>query len=253
MEITRRIKRGWMNLRISKIDRETHDTITLSLVDNEDGGRQFDYISGQYLTFRFDELAPKPVVRSYTMSSSPCEIDYSAITVKTVDNGWISKHLVEETKVGDVLRARGPIGRFCYNPETDQEHLVMIAGGSGVTPFVSILREHADSLGKPGSPRKMSLLVCYKSQRDLICWDLLQKVSKIPGISIVTTLTRENAPEKNFLSGRISEPMIENLVHGDYKNSTYMTCGPTEMMSLVERHLLSHNVAPANIKMESFD
>jgi ferredoxin-NADP reductase len=129
----------------------------------------------------------------------------------------------------------------------------MVAGGSGVTPFVSIMREHAESLGKPGSPEKMSLLVCFKSQKDLISWDLLQQVSKVPGISIVTTLTRENIPEKNFLFGRISDAMLTNFIKSNYKNSTYMTCGPTEMMSLVESHLVSHGADRSDIKTESFD
>ena len=67
----RRIKRGWMNLKVSRVTQESPDTKTYYLIDAEDGGRQFDYIPGQYLTFRFDHIGPKPIVRSYTMSSSP--------------------------------------------------------------------------------------------------------------------------------------------------------------------------------------
>ena len=66
-----RRKKGWMNLKVSKIVSETHDTKTFYLEDADDGGLVFDYIAGQYLTFRFDTLSEKPIVRSYTMSSSP--------------------------------------------------------------------------------------------------------------------------------------------------------------------------------------
>ena len=53
----RRIKRGWMNLKVERIDEETWDTKTFILVDADEGGRPFDYTAGQYLTFRFDDVA----------------------------------------------------------------------------------------------------------------------------------------------------------------------------------------------------
>src|SRR4051812_11512541 len=112
----RRVKRGWMNMRVDKIIDDTHDTKTFILVDADEGGRPFDYIAGQYLTFRFDQIADKPIVRSYTMSSSPNQQGYSSFTVKRVESGVISNWLCNHIKVGDVLRGRGPIGRFCFDP-----------------------------------------------------------------------------------------------------------------------------------------
>ena len=77
-----------MNLKVSKIVEETHDSRTF-FEDAEEGGRQFDYTAGQYLTFRFDDISTKPVVRSYTMSSSPIEKENIAVTVKEVENGFV--------------------------------------------------------------------------------------------------------------------------------------------------------------------
>ena len=77
----RRIKRGWMNLRVDRVVHDTHDTDTFILVDADEGGRAFDYIAGQYLTFRFDDIEAKPIVRSYTMSSSPNQPGFAAFTV----------------------------------------------------------------------------------------------------------------------------------------------------------------------------
>ena len=73
-----RRKKGWMNLKIDKIVEETWDTKTFFFTDADDGDRPFDYIAGQYLTFRYDGVSDKPVVRSYTMSSSACEEGFSA-------------------------------------------------------------------------------------------------------------------------------------------------------------------------------
>jgi ring-1,2-phenylacetyl-CoA epoxidase subunit PaaE len=251
----RRVKRGWMNLRVTKIVHDTHDTDTLFLEDADEGGRQFDYVAGQYLTFRFDDLAPKPIVRSYTMSSSPIEPDFSAVTVKRVDKGLVSNWLCDAVKVGTVLRARGPMGKFCYEPEKDARHLVMVAGGSGVTPFVSIIREYAGRLGAPDAPAKMTLLVSHRSAKDLICNEALE-AAKRPGVEIVTTLSREDLTQQGFLHGRIDDAMLGRVLGETYapgRDATYMTCGPKAIMDATVAHLGAKNVPAARVKTESFD
>lgn len=248
-----RRKKGWMNLRVNQIIHETHDTDTFILVDNEDTGRQFDYIAGQYLTFRFDEVSDKPIVRSYTMSSSPCQPDFAAVTVKRVQHGLISNWLCDHVKVGTVLRARGPIGRFVYEADKDAPHLFMIAAGSGVTPFISILREYAPQLGQAGAPQKMSLLVSYRSKADLICWEAIEAVKKFPEVNVYVTLSRENVPQEGFWYGRIDEDMLSKAIGGNYESCTFMSCGPQAIMDLVGAHCRSHAVPPERIKTESFE
>jgi ring-1,2-phenylacetyl-CoA epoxidase subunit PaaE len=248
----RRVKRGWMNLRIERIDEDCHDTRTLFFSDADQGGRQFDYVAGQYLTFRFDDVSEKPLVRSYTMSSSPREADLIAVTVKEVEDPFISKILVRDSRVGQVLRARGPIGKFVFDSEADQDHLVMIAGGSGVTPFISILREYMDRLGQAGAPKKMSLLVSYRSKKDLILWNDIQTINKHQNCKIITTLSRENAEHEGFWFGRIHTEMIDRLLDGDYRQCTFMTCGPEAIMKTAVESARMRGVSEANIKTESF-
>lgn len=251
---TFRIKRGWMNLQITKIVTETHDTKTLYLADQETGGKAFDYKAGQYLTFRFDTLAAKPLVRSYTIASSPCEEDYVTITVKVLDKGIVSNFLCHGLKPGDILRARGPIGRFCYFPDKDQKHLAMVAAGSGVTPFVSIMREYYRRLGDSDAPQKMTLLVSYRSTEDLISWSDLTAIQKYPGVRIVTTLSREKAEDKGFLFGRIDTQMLKDVFSkDDLKHMTFMTCGPQEMMDATCQFLKDYHVPSEQIKVESYE
>ena len=250
---TGRRKKGWMNLRVSDVIRETHDTDTFVLVDADDGGRAFDYIAGQYLTFRFDGVSDKPLVRSYTMSSSPCQLNYSAVTVKRVDKGLISNWLCDHVKVGTVLRARGPIGRFVYESDKDQPHLFMVAAGSGVTPFISILREYAQRLGQADAPQRMTLLVSYRSKADLICWHDLVSIRNLPGIQVFVTLSRENLPEEGFWHGRIDDAMLNKAIAGDYHNCTFMSCGPQAIMDLVDAHCKAHGVVSGQVKTESFE
>lgn len=250
--VPQKVKRGWMNLRVERILEETHDTKTFVLVDAEEGGRPFDYYAGQYLTFRFDTIGEKPLVRSYTMSSSPCEAGYSAFSVKKVEGGVVSNWLCDKVREGDVLRARGPIGKFGYDPTEDRPHLFMVGAGSGVTPFVSLLREYCKRLGQPGCPRQMTLLVSYRSTDDLICWPALTDAAKLPEVRVITTLSRENLPDQGFWHGRIDQALLEKAVGDSHTDATFMTCGPDAMMHMVKAVLTAKGVPDQHVKLESF-
>ena len=252
-ENKKRVKRGWMGLKVSAITQENHNTRTIWFEDAQEGGRCFDYVAGQYLTFRFDDIADKPVVRSYTMSSWPDLPDRIGVTVKEVDQGFVSRHLCREVEVGDTLRARGPIGKFCYHPDADEAHLVMIAAGSGVTPFVSIMGQESTYLDQPQHPTRLSLLVGFRSQQDLICWDTLQRLNDCPGIDVVTYLSREDATGAGFRHGRLDVDALSELCGGNFAGKTYMTCGPNAMMDGMSAFLLEKGVHAERIKTESFD
>ena len=247
-----RRKRGWMNLKVTKIVNETYDTDTFYLEDADEGGRPFDYVAGQYLTFRFDSVGPKPLVRSYTMSSSPVQDGFSAVTVKRVEQGVISNWLCSTVKEGDILRARGPIGKFVFDENTDHQNLTMVAGGSGVTPFVSIMREYVGRLDS-AKDQSMTLLVSFRSRQDLICWDELQRINQAAGMRVITTLTRENVAEEGFLNGRINAAMLEEITAETYATTTFMTCGPDAIMNLTVGFLRDKGVEEQHIKQESFE
>lgn len=249
----RRVKRGWMNLKVSEIINETHDTKTFIFIDADEGGRPYDFVAGQYLTFRYDDIQERPVVRSYTMSGSPRQEEASIVTVKRVTNGLVSNWMCDHLAEGSILRARGPIGKFVFDPRIDRSHLIMVAAGSGVTPFISIMREYADKLGKEGAPQRMSLLVAYRSRQDLICWDTLQEVAQHSGVHLVTTLTRDAEADSEFWHGRPDEAMLDKFFDGQYADCTVMTCGPQAMMDAVRDHCLANQVAADQIKIESFE
>ena len=249
----RRIKRGWMNLRVDRVENDTSDTDTFFLVDADEGGRCFDYNAGQYLTFRFDTIGEKPIVRSYTMSSAPRESHACAFTVKRVVGGVVSNWLCDHVKVGTILRARGPIGRFCFEHALDQQNLFMISAGSGVTPFLSIMHEYFDRLGTPGAPKNMTLLVSFRSKLDIIGRELLNKIEDTIGNRVLISLSREDATIEGYLCGRIDTVMIRVALPSSANSATYMICGPDEMMAHARGSLIECGVAEKNIKLESFN
>jgi ferredoxin-NADP reductase len=247
-----RRKKGWMALTIDDIRHEAPDTLTYILVDkDEPTGIGFDYEAGQYLTFRFDTVTAKPLVRSYTMSSSPCQKGFVAVTVKKVDDGVVSSWLIDAAKKGDVLRARGPIGKFCYFPNAHHKRLFMVGAGSGVTPFVSILREWDNVLRSRPGDAKLELLGVFRSKSDIICAKELEDVAKNPDIKIHYALTRETASGHSFYSGRPTPEMLDKAI-GNYQDTTYMICGPEGLMTTVISHLKHHGVQDKDILTESF-
>ena len=187
------------------------------------------------------------------MSSSPCQEPFSAVTIKRVDGGRISNWFCDQVKVGNILRARGPIGKFVFDPTLDQSHLVMVAGGSGVTPFVSILREYADKLGQPHAPHQMTLLVSHRSHADIICAADLAAIDHISGIKVITTLSREDKRAEGFWFGRLDEDKLSQALAGTYQSATYMTCGPKAIMDQTVAHLQKMQVPETRIKTESFE
>jgi ferredoxin-NADP reductase len=247
-----RRKRGWMQLKVAGITQETWDTKTFHFLDAEDDSVPFDYIAGQYLTFRYDDISDKPLVRSYTMSSAPSHDKTIDVTVKKVEGGLVSNWMCDKLKTGDILRARGPIGKFCYDPEIDKPHLVMVAAGSGVTPFVSILKDYAKTLGQKGSPERMTLLVAYRSTKDLIAGEELKQLSAVEGINVIITLTREQAKNAEYLTGRPDKAMLKTHLKAELHESTFMTCGPENMMQMVVDFLKENDVGEEQIKLESF-
>ena len=238
-----------MKLRVTALVDETHDTRTFQMVDAEQGGCQFDYHAGQYLTFRFDHYTDGAIARSYTISSSPRQQEFVSITVKRTTGGVISNWLYDNLHIGMLLRARGAIGRFCYDAEQDQPHLFMIAAGSGVTPFLSIIRQFIPD-GAEGAPATMSLLVSYRTSRDLIGWQELQTFAALPRFNLHLTLTGEK--DARFRHGRINAAMLNDILKGEITDTTFMLCGPEGMMTTASSALFDAGVTKTQIKTESF-
>ncbi|MDD9950592.1 MAG: FAD-binding oxidoreductase [Zetaproteobacteria bacterium] len=246
---TPRRMRGWMDLKVVAIKQETPDCITASLQSPESQDCPFDYIPGQYLTFRFDNLADKPVVRSYTMSSSPRNSESVEVTVKQIPDGLVSGYFCHQLKEGDCLRARGPIGRFVWDHSKDHPTLVMVAAGSGVTPFLSIVREYID--GTQQVPQQMALLVSFRTRQDIIDAEELLRWAEHERFELCIQLTREQCSEHGYgrIDGAVLDTFLSKYTCGP---ATYMTCGPEALMTSVVDYLQQAQVNPEDIKQEAF-
>ena len=242
-------KSGWMPLQVSEILTETHDCKTFRFIDGQRGGRQFDYRAGQYLTFRFDDLGGRPLARSYTMSSSPCQKDFVSITVKRTTGGVVSNWLYDNLQPAMILRARGALGKFCYDANNDPPHLFMIAAGSGIAPFLSISRQYMTD--NNGAPQTMQLLVSQRTHRDLIAWQELQTFAQHDHYQLYLTLSGERAEPATF-HGRINDQILAQVIGKKLNDTCFMLCGPEQMIETTRSYLSTNGVADQHIKTESY-
>jgi cytochrome-b5 reductase len=95
---------------------------------------------GQHVSLAAD-IGGRRVVRSYTPTSLDSELGYFDLVVKTYDNGLMSSHL-DHLPIGAEIEVRGPKGQFNYTP-TLARHLLLVAGGSGITPMYRIIKSAA--------------------------------------------------------------------------------------------------------------
>jgi len=129
-------------LRVARIFQETVDVKTFRLVACHAGAIPFSYLPGQFLTLTLP-TGEKPIRRSYTISSSPTQGYYCEITVKREDKGAGSRYLHDTVKEGDTLEVQAPSGKFIFTGK-EADGVVLIGGGVGITPMMSIARALTD-------------------------------------------------------------------------------------------------------------
>ena len=205
--------------------------------------RGFDFQAGQFLTVTV-RINAKRMVRRYSICSAPESADHLEISVKR--QGTVSSALHATVGVGSLLPVEPPAGRFVY-PAGDPRHLVLIAGGIGCTPLMSMLR-HA-VVRDPGRP--VTYLLSARTEKDVAFRSEISQLRQShPQIRVGVTLTREQRP--GFSAGRIDGELLRRA-SPDPANALYYVCCPAPMRDRV-RTLLSGLGVPADqVRCELFD
>jgi glycine betaine catabolism B len=121
-----------LSLVVADVRDETPSARTLRLVVRDRALPPFQ--AGQYVTLAVDAGGIR-TSRPYSISSPPNHAGYYDVTVQRTENGLVSNHLPDRVSRGDRLESSGPAGEFVHNPVFHSRHMVMVAGGSGVTPL----------------------------------------------------------------------------------------------------------------------
>lgn len=185
-------------------------------------GTDINFNSGQFFMVS-KEGDEDNLKRAYSVASSPAQKDYIEIGLDKV--GKFSTKLFG-LKPGDTLIFKGPYGKFYFSEEIKQ-NLVLIAGGVGITPLMSIIRCCNDKK----LVNKVNLLYSVKNPEDIIYRDELEKIkNENKNINYEVTITRPRAEtDWSGKTGRIDEEFLKDKIE-NIKKSLYFLCGPNEFI-----------------------
>lgn len=241
----------YYDLSVREIIQETRDTI--SIVFSQPEAHPVPYKSGQFLTLILP-VNGKEVRRAYSLCSSPYVDKDLAVTVKRVDGGLMSNWLAENLKVDTRIKVLEPMGQFTTEFSKDRKrHLVMFAGGSGITPMMSIIK----SILSQEPESIVSLIYCNRDIDSIIFKDALEEMQTRDEGRLHVIHVLDNAPMNwQGYSGLLNHDMLTKLFERfpdwGITNTTYLMCGPEGMMSNVESLLAMRHIPKEKIFKESF-
>lgn len=184
--------------------------------------------------------------RPYSIASPPGN-DWLELAVRDKPGGFVAPYLLNEVKVGDVLETTGPSGSFYHEPLIDGNDLVFLAGGSGITPFMSIIR---DAIQRQ-RPFKMHLLYGSRTPDDVIyARELTQLAADHPNFQY-TLVISEPPPGYTGLTGLLDAKLIRDQV-GDVAGKTFYICGPNVMYDFCLATLQELGVPRHKIRRELY-
>lgn len=238
-------------LEVTDVRRDTRDAVVVTLNLPEDETGTFDFVQGQYLTFRRD-FEGEELRRSYSICAGKDD-GVLRVGIKHVDGGAFSTWANEQLAAGDTIDAMAPMGRFHVplQPQTAKQY-VGFAAGSGITPLLSIIK--TTLAREPES--QFTLVYANRKQNSIMFREELEDLKNVylQRLAVIHVLTGEEQDIELF-SGRIDADKMEQL----FKHwldpaaiDTAFICGPEPMMLVIAEALRQQGIGDDHIKFELF-
>ena len=218
------------------------------------------FLPGQYLTFRLQiPEQPREMTRCYSLSDSPDHPDYYRVTIKRippppkstdVPPGLVSSHFHDRLQVGDIVDVKAPSGRFHLDVNS-RTPVVLIGGGIGVTPALSMLNYLIAAPGK----REVWFFYGVRNGREHVLKDYLREIAEQnPQVHLVLCYSDPlpgEEPEKDYtFSERVSVDLFKRVL--EVNNFDFYICGPPPMMESLVKDLSEWGVPEERINFEAF-
>jgi ferredoxin-NADP reductase len=207
------------------------------------------FLAGQHVDVRLTAPDGYQAERSYSIGSAPDDPDIELV-IERLATGEVSPFFHEAVVVGDTIEMRGPIGgHFVWQP-ADGGPLLLVGGGSGVVPLMSILRQRARHA--PDVPTV--LIYSVRQTDDLIFRDeLLRRANSDKGFALFATVTREAPDMAPFRHGRVDQMLVREALQslGGIPKRTYL-CGSNAFVDTASQLLLGMAVPFASIRTERY-
>lgn len=234
-------------LRVSRIFQETPNVKTFRLMNPLGGMMPFSYLPGQFLAVTVAPSEGQPLRRTYTIASSPTQRDYAEITVKHEEGGVVSGHLHHQVQEGDLLDIIAPAGSYTFTGR-EANSIVLIGGGVGITPLMSVTRYLIDRSWKG----EIFFLYGCPSPHDFVFREELEYFQRRhPNFHLVATVSRVEGTDWKGPTGWITKELIAESVP-DIAARRVHVCGPAAMMEAVKTMLTELGVPSDQIMTEAF-
>ena len=243
-EIIEKLHTKKLELILDEIIPATKDAKTFRFVAKN--GYLPPFEAGQYINI-FVEIDGVRTSRPYSLCSSPKQRAYYEITVARIPTGFVSDFFLDKVKAGDVFEANGPAGVFHYNPVFHSKKSVFLAGGSGITPFMSMSREILEN----GQDREITLIYGCRNIEVAIFHNELSEMAKNHKNFHYELIISDKVSECSFKQGFIDAKCIKDIVC-EMEDKTFYMCGPPIMTDFCSKALSELNVNAKNIRREMF-
>lgn len=208
------------------------------------------FIAGQHVSVRLTAPDGYRAQRSYSIASAPETTDHIELAIEKLDDGEVSPFFHEVVEVGDEIELSEPVGGHFIWRTQDGGPVLLIGGGSGIVPFVSMARHRALA----GSAAPMLLLFSARTRHDLLFADELAELrDRQDGFDMITTLTRESSPPEGIIRGRIDAGTISaalDRLPGRVRR--IYVCGSNPFVENAAQHAIDAGVEPRMIATERY-
>lgn len=240
------------HLKIRKITQETKDALTVEFEHPED--QKISYQAGQFLTLLVN-IQGESLRRAYSLCTSPLTDEFPAVTIKRVAGGKVSNYLNDTLKIGDVLEVLSPMGAFTTQYDANQaRHLILFAGGSGITPMMAILKTAL----KEEPQTLVSLVYANRDSQSIIFKEQIEKLQQTYSERLQVIHILEKAPlfwskgYKGRISTKILKKILQDLPQMGTEATAYFMCGPNGMMNQIIQSFKELKLPIDRLKKESF-
>jgi len=240
-------------LKVKEVVQETADAISIHF--KQPFFKKVKYLPGQYLTLSVS-IDGKKHNRCYSLCTSPHIDSTLAVTVKRVEKGLISNYLNDNIKAGSKLEVMGPDGRFTVDMDIDNNrHIVLIGGGSGITPLISILK----STLSLEIQTKVSLIYANRDENNIIFKKELDELQRKNSSNLKVLYfvdKKQNASwndgQEGFLTPLALRSALASLPQYDAAKTEYFLCGPGGLIDVVQATLEGLNTPRETVNREFF-
>ena len=212
--------------------------------------------AGQHVDVRLTAEDGYQAQRSFSIASAP-EDGRLMLTVERIDEGEVSPYLTDELRVGDRLELRGPIGGYFVWDVTIGGPLLLIGGGSGIVPLMSMLRHRAAALKSADTDVRHYIparVLCSFRRWDEVIYrdELAELVDDDSTLEVAFTLTRSQPHDWVGFRRRIDRMMLAEVAWPPAERPHVFVCGPTLLVETVASALVALGHEPARVKTERF-